>query len=258
MRCFGLIGFPLGHSFSKQYFNEKFEREAIADCRYELYPMESCQELPILLQKNPGLCGLNVTIPHKQSVISYLDELDETAQAIGAVNCIRIDRQGRKKGFNTDAIGFEQSLLRIANGRWAKPGTRAAVLGNGGAAKAVIFILKKLNIDYQVFTRSGEEFSVGQWPDLAHFSQIALWLNQAPNINALLINTTPLGMVPAIDTCPEVPFNLLNNNYLAYDLVYNPVETLFLQQAARAGAITENGLPMLYGQAEAAWHIWNS
>jgi shikimate dehydrogenase len=257
-RLFGLIGYPLGHSFSKRYFTEKFERESVSDANYELFPIESVDLLPHLIQEHPELRGLNVTIPHKQAVIPYLDELDETAAAIGAVNCIRIATDGQKKGFNTDAIGFELSLQQVGNGRWAQPQTRAAVLGNGGAAKAVCYVLDKLGIPFQVFTRGGANNEGSSWPLLAHFSSLPAWMQQHTKKDTLLINTTPLGMAPATNTCPEVPFHLLNNNYLVFDLVYNPVQTLLLQRAAEHGASIENGLPMLHGQAEAAWAIWNN
>ena len=247
MRLYGLIGYPLGHSFSQQYFSEKFAREGITDARYELFPLENIAGLPLLLSQHPDLRGLNVTIPHKETVVPFLHELDETARAVGAVNCIKIENQ-RLKGFNTDVIGFEKSL-KTMDAHAKHDGTKALILGTGGASKAVAYVLKKRGIPFQFVSRNpaGEN----------QISYAAV--HRLPSaVYRLIINTTPLGMSPHKDTCPDLPFERLSPQHLVYDLVYNPAETLLLQRAKKQGCAVKNGLEMLYLQAEAAWQIWNS
>ena len=275
MRLYGLIGYPLGHSFSGTYFTEKFAREGIADARYELLPLENIGGLRDLLRQRPELRGLNVTIPHKESVLPLLDALDETAFAVGAVNCIKIT-DGRLKGFNTDVIGFEtsflnsalpappdgeeddQSLALIRKNTGLAPfspppggpgGASALILGTGGASKAVAFVLKKLNIPFLFVSRAPAAANEITYGDLKNDPYI---LENA----SFIINTTPLGMSPYPDTCPDLPFERLSSEHLVYDLVYNPAETLLLQRAKARGCATRNGLEMLYLQAEAAWKIW--
>lgn len=240
---YGLIGYPLGHSFSKKYFTEKFIREGIVDARYELFPLPDVADLPRLLRDNPDLRGLNVTIPHKEAVIPYLHTLDETARAVGAVNCIRI-RAGLLEGFNTDVAGFEESLRGALENRRA-PG-EALILGTGGAAKAVAYVLQKKGIGFRFVSRqpAGER----------EVSYAALREAALPS---LIVNTTPLGMAPAVDRCPDLPFEQLGAEHLVYDLVYNPPETLLLRQAAARGCAVQNGLEMLHLQAEKAWEIWS-
>jgi len=246
MKTYGLIGYPLSHSFSKKYFTEKFLNEGIADHHYELFPLEDIKSLPDLLNANPTLCGLNVTIPHKVNVLCYLNEVDEAADQIGAVNCISIksfDGENYLKGYNTDAYGFEESLKPLL----ADHHQRALVFGDGGAAKAVKYVLEKLGIGYQIVVRKAT-------PGAILYSEIT------PDILAshkLLINTTPLGMSPDVGTFPEIDYQQLGAEHLAYDLVYNPLETAFLTKAAAQGAQIKNGLEMLYQQAEKAWAIWN-
>jgi len=247
MKTYGLIGYPLSHSFSKKYFTEKFLNEGIADHQYELFPIEDIKALPNLLSENPTLNGLNVTIPHKVNVLCYLNELDEAAEKIGAVNCIAIkDFEGENylKGYNTDAYGFEESLKPLLSNHHKK----ALVFGDGGAAKAVKYVLEKLNIQYQVVVRKTVQNAI-------------LYADVTPEILAthkLLINTTPLGMSPNVDTFPEIDYSLIGKDHLAYDLVYNPLETTFLAKATQQGAQIKNGLEMLYKQAEKAWAIWNN
>ncbi|HRI58319.1 MAG TPA: shikimate dehydrogenase [Saprospiraceae bacterium] len=246
MRLFGLIGYPLGHSFSQKYFSEKFAREGITDARYELFPLENIAGLPALLPQHPDLRGLNVTIPHKETVIPMLDELDETARAVGAVNCIKIEHR-RLKGYNTDVIGFEQSLKTVDGGRWTVDGTQALILGTGGASKAVAYVLKKLGIPFQFVSRNP-----GGDKQISYET-----LHRLPStVYRLIIHTTPLGMAPHTDTCPDLPFEQLTPQHLVYDLVYNPSETLLLQRAKAQGCPVKNGLEMLHLQAEAAWNIW--
>lgn len=245
MRKFGLIGKKLGHSFSKKYFTQKFEREGIQDVQYELYELPNAQKLKSLLEQEPELVGLNVTVPYKQDVIPLLDELDEIAAKIGAVNTISI-RQGKTKGFNTDYIGFKSTLEEFYPQEERK---QALVLGTGGAAKAVWAVLDALQIPFR---------SVSRNPNPAKrelsYEQLTPKLLQTYN---LIINTTPLGMHPHIDNMPDLPYEALTEQHYLYDLVYNPEQTLFLQKGATAGAQTCNGLDMLYRQANAAWAIWN-
>ena len=243
MRKFGLIGFPLTHSFSKQYFMRKFQEEQITDAIYELFPLQDISELPGLLAQNPELQGLNVTIPHKQTVIPYLTEVEEKAAKIGAVNVIRIS-EGKLKGFNTDYIGFRESLLQFLPENSIM---KALVLGNGGAAQAVKAALEELQIPFRTVSRKANS------GDLTY-------AEVTPEIIAkhhLLINTTPLGTFPEVENCPEIPYRFLTPQHFLFDLVYNPEETLFLKNARTQGAKTQNGYPMLVLQAEAAWQIWN-
>lgn len=242
MRRFALIGFLLGHSFSKRYFTEKFERESILDAAYDLFPLENIRQFPGLFDNYPDLIGLNVTIPYKETVIPYLNHLDETAAAVGAVNCIhRVN--GILTGYNTDVYGFDRSLPESFRG----PETQALVLGTGGASKAVKYILAKRKIPFLTVSRNPQGADQISYEDIMHF------ISQ----HTLIINTTPLGMAPNIETCPELPFELLQPQHFVYDLVYNPTETVLLQRAQTKGCTVMNGLDMLYFQAEKAWAIWN-
>lgn len=247
MKLFGLIGFPLTHSFSKKYFAEKFEREDIADSAYELYPIERISLLEALLADHPQLKGLNVTIPYKLAVLDYVDELDPAAAYIGAVNTLQIIyNEGKRfiKGYNTDAYGFASSLKTLLEPHHQ----HALILGDGGAAKAVKYVLEQLNITYTSVVRKPQEGCL-TYEDLNE----AL-LKEA----SILINTTPLGTFPDIAACPNIPYEFITPAHLAYDLVYNPEETSFLKRAAAKGAKTKNGLDMLHLQAERAWAIWTA
>jgi shikimate dehydrogenase len=246
MRLFGLIGFPLGHSFSKGYFTEKFAREGIADARYELFPLEKIDDFKSLLARERELCGINVTIPYKEKVLPFLDDLDDTARQIGAANCIRIGPDRKLTGFNTDTIAFEASLRNLEEGRWAKPGQKALILGTGGAAKGVAYALSKIGIIFSYVSRTPDRPEVLSYGDLKALSDVQL-----------IVNTTPLGMAPNTESCPDLPFDLLNEQHLVYDLVYNPLETVLLRCALTQGCTIKNGLEMLYLQAEAGWDIWN-
>lgn len=238
MSLYGIIGYPLSHSFSPGYFRERFRMLGI-DAAYEAFPIEDINQLPALLEQYPTLQGLNVTIPYKQAVIPYLHELDATAQAVGAVNCIRI-RDGRLKGFNTDCTGFSVTLQPLLG-----PGAlQALVLGTGGAAKAVMYALRQLGIPYKTVSRSGGDL---QYDKLS----AALVAD-----HRLIINTTPLGMYPAVADCPALPYEALGPQHILYDLVYNPAETLFLEKGKEQGATVKNGYDMLIAQAEAGWAIW--
>ncbi|MBY0244732.1 MAG: shikimate dehydrogenase [Sphingobacteriaceae bacterium] len=243
MNTFGLIGFPLSHSFSKKYFTEKFQTNKIENCTYELFPIENAAEMLDLVRSNSSIKGLNVTIPHKVSVLPYLTKLDEAAKEIGAVNCIQfVDNE--RIGYNTDAYGFEMSLCPLLENHHQK----ALIFGNGGAAKAVKYVLKKLGIDFLV---------VGRNPEQGCMLYEEITANILSNYT-ILINTTPLGMMPNENTCPPISYSDLSEKHLAYDLVYNPLETLFLTQAKAQGAKTKNGLEMLHLQAERSWEIWNT
>lgn len=244
-KLFGLIGYPLSHSFSKKYFAQKFEKEGISNCQYENFPLKTIAEFPDLLKQQAHLVGLNVTIPYKQLVIPFLDQLDESARAVGAVNTIKIQNR-QLIGYNTDVYGFEQSLKIILEQKYAPSETlNALILGTGGAAKAVAFILKKLGIIFKYVSRTpkANQLAYTQLKTLEHYP--------------IIINTTPLGMSPNIHTLPKLPYHTLSDQHLLYDLVYNPVVTAFLQQGLERGASIKNGLEMLHLQAEKAWEIWN-
>ena len=243
MRLFGLIGYPLSHSFSRDYFTRKFEVERRADCRYELFPIASITKLPELLQHHPDLEGLNVTIPYKEEVLAYLDVKDGLPESLPACNCIRI-RNGRLEGFNTDWIGFEHSLKPLLQPHH----NRALVLGNGGASKAVIYVLQRLGIPCEVVSRKLHDGSTLTYEQL-NFAVV--------RSHPLIINTTPLGTYPNVQECPPIPYDALTDQHLLYDLVYNPELTKFMQQGQIRGATVRNGYDMLVGQAEAAWRIWN-
>jgi shikimate dehydrogenase len=249
MNLYGLIGFPLTHSFSKRYFTDKFHREGIKERSYDLYEMKTLEELPELLKKR-DLRGLNVTIPFKKEVMAYLDDLDDSsAERIGAVNTIKIFADGSTKGFNTDYYGFLQSLVEWFDRR-GEPcsGFKALILGNGGAAKAVQVALQDLGIEYQLVSRSAGNDNI-QYQDLTQ---------EVMEAHRLIINTTPLGTFPNVEGCPEIPFQYIGKQHYLYDLVYNPEETTFLKNGGEKGAALQNGLKMLELQAEKAWDIWTS
>ncbi|SKB63664.1 shikimate dehydrogenase [Parapedobacter luteus] len=247
MKKFGLIGFPLSHSFSKKYYDAKIAREQLAGVGYELYPISSIEAFPRLLRDEPMLMGINVTIPYKIAVMDYVDRLSAEAEAIAAVNCIRIERPEEGKplltGYNTDVYGFMESLKPLL-----QPGhDRALVLGNGGAAKAVVYALAQLGISYSIVSRS-------PLPGQYTYAQLdAAVLADHP----LIINTTPLGTYPATGNYPDIPYACLGPGHLLYDLIYNPAETEFLKRGRAQGAATKNGLEMLERQAERNWDIWN-
>lgn len=244
-RQYGLVGFPLGHSFSEKYFMEKFEREGI-DAKYSLFPIKDILSLPSLLSNEENLKGLNVTIPYKESVMTLLDEVSEDAREIGAVNVIKVSNKNGKnflKGFNSDYVGFAESLRPLLR----EDIKNALVLGTGGASKAVSYALRGLGIIPTLVSRH---------PKVGELSYDDL----NPEImskNLLIVNTTPLGMYPNVDSCAPIPYHLLTPLHVCYDLVYNPEVTEFMHRAEERGATVKNGLEMLYRQAERAWEIWN-
>ena len=243
MKQFGLIGYPLSHSFSKGYFAEKFAKENIVDCKYDVFPLEKIEDFVELCNDKKNLIGLNVTIPYKEKIIPFLDELDETAANIGAVNTIKFSN-GKKIGYNSDAYGFEMSLKPLLKSHHR----RALILGTGGASKAVRYVLEKLDIPYQLISRDKNK-SNRTYADVSGSLQYD---------NLLIINTTPLGMHPNVDEYPDINYPFLTDRHLLYDLIYNPEETQFLKEGKQRGAQTKNGLEMLYLQAERSWEIWNS
>jgi len=246
MKRYGLIGFPLGHSFSAGYFARKFKAEGI-DAEYLNYEIPTAGLLPDVVRDNPTLAGLNVTIPHKQAVIPLLDSLSDEARAIGAVNVIRIDRRGGKtvlRGFNADVIGFTHTIRPLL-----RPTHRAAlVLGTGGASKAVVHGLHQLGLTTQYVSRTPHDGAI----DYAELTP------EVMATHTVVVNCTPLGMFPHTEACPDLPYGLVTPGHLFYDLIYNPDETLFLRRAAGQGAAVKNGLEMLHLQAEASWAFWNS
>lgn len=242
MRTFGLIGYPLGHSFSKKYFSDKFEREGITGNVYESFPIEQIGQLEELLISNPDLAGLNVTIPYKEQVIQYLDSMSPVVEEIGACNCIHI-QDGRLIGHNTDVIGFSKSLLPKLKSHHNK----ALILGTGGSSKAVAYTLKELRIPFLQVSRTPIEGMIG-------YEEIDQSMLEA---HTVIINTTPVGMYPNIDKAPAIPYEFIGADHYLFDLVYNPERTRFLQEGASRGATVENGSGMLVIQAEASWEIWN-
>ena len=242
---FGLIGYPLGHSFSQKYFREKFEREQLDGFEYALFPMPSIEWFPELVAALPNLRGINVTIPYKQSVIPYLDELDPGASEVGAVNVIRASGN-RLVGYNSDVAGFREDLLTFLGGE-ARNIAKALVLGTGGASKAVVYVLRQLGITPLLVSRNAVPGAIA-YPDIDE---------NLLSEYRLVIQTTPLGMSPHTDTAPELPYQAVGPAHYLYDLVYNPLETKFMHIGKSRGAQVSNGLGMLHGQAERAWEIWN-
>ncbi len=253
MRLFGLIGYPLTHSFSKKYFTEKFEREHLTDCAYKNFEIASVNQLHDVIADHAQLRGLNVTIPYKTAVIPLLDELSDEAKIIGAVNTISINTADNKKilkGFNTDAYGFEQSLIPILKPHHIK----ALIIGTGGASRAVAYVLSKLKIDFLFVSRNKQTVIDKNILNVISFEEINESIIQQ---YLLIINTSPAGMYPNVDTFPPLPNHAIIKQHLFYDLVYNPEETFFLSKAKQQGAVIKNGLEMLHLQAERAWEIWN-
>lgn len=246
-RVYGLIGFPLTHSFSKSYFNDKFAAENI-DAEYVNFELPEIGALKVIVNQTPGISGLNVTIPYKEQVIPYLDDLDEEARIIGAVNVIKILRGSvegiiRTKGYNSDVIGFRDSIV----GSLDPERKRALILGTGGASKAVARGLETLGVEYVFVSRRARK-GVITYKDITP---------ELMETHKVIVNTTPLGMYPHVDECPDIPYECLTPAHLCYDLLYNPDVTLFMKKSAEYGAETKNGLEMLLLQAFESWKIWN-
>jgi shikimate dehydrogenase len=242
MRLFGLLGYPLTHSFSQKYFTEKFQHLGIDNASYENFSIPNIQELTSILDSKKGLEGFNITIPYKRAVINFLDELSEPVKKIGACNCVKIT-DGKLKGFNTDIVGFQKSLQPFL-----KPiHQKALILGTGGASAAVAYVFQQLNISYQFVSRNASEDAIC-YQDLT---------KDMLDSHQLIINTTPLGMYPNVDACPEIPFQFISEQHHLFDLIYNPIETKFLKLGKQNGASIQNGYEMLILQAEESWRIWN-
>ncbi len=238
MKTFGLIGKKLSHSFSRSYFNKKFFKEQIANTKYLNFELNDISKFPQLIKKQ-NLSGLNVTLPYKESIIPFLDELSKNAKKIGSVNTIQISN-GKLIGHNTDVIGFKQSIIPLLAGR-----NTALILGNGGAAKAVKYVFNQLNISHKTINRNSS------------FDYLDITL-EIIDFNTIIVNTTPLGMIPKIKNYPQIPYELLTEKHLLFDLIYNPKETLFLKYGRANKACTKNGFEMLQIQAETSWNIWNT
>ena len=246
MEKYGLIGYPLGHSFSVSYFNQKFADEGI-NAKYENYEIASIDELTEILDKTPELRGLNVTIPYKEKVIPFLDSISPEARAIGAVNVICVTHEKNKtllKGYNSDVIGFTQSIEPMLDKKWHK---KALILGTGGASKAINFGLKSLGLE-TVFVSRYER------PDTIQYERITPEVIKEYNV---IVNCTPLGMYPKTDECPNLPYEAMDKHTILYDLIYNPDQTLFMRKGAEYGAEVKNGLEMLLLQAFASWEFWH-
>lgn len=247
MRLFGLIGYPLSHSFSAKYFAKKFEAESISDSDYRLFPLESISEVTSLIKLHPDLLGFNITIPYKVAILPYLNDITDTAKSVGAVNCVKVERDAsgvKLTGHNTDIYGFRESLVPFLEPFHSN----ALVLGTGGAAKAVCYTLNELGIHYTLVSRSGNEDSILKYSQLTE---------DIISNNLLIINTTPVGTYPVTDECPYIPYQFLSNSHVLFDLIYNPAETKFLKLGREAGATILNGSKMLELQAEKSWEIWN-
>lgn len=239
MKLFGLIGHPLGHSFSKAYFTKKFESKGL-DCEYQNFDIKEINAIRKLVSNHPDLKGFNVTIPYKEAIIPYLDELDPIANEIGAVNTVKVLSNGSLKGFNTDVIGVMASITVDKN-------KKALILGTGGVSKAVQYVLRSKDIPFHLVSRNLKK---------GDFT----YQNLTPEIiqtHLIIINATPVGMAPHADEAPNIPYDAITPQHTLFDLIYNPEETLFLQYGRKRRASTVNGLTMLHAQAEASWMIWN-
>ena len=245
MDKYGIIGYPLGHSFSPGFFNEKFRNEGI-DAVYERYELSQIDLLPEIIASNPELCGLNVTIPYKQQIMQYLDELSEEAREIGAVNVVKVTHNGKNvhlKGFNSDVIGFSRSIEPLLE----KHHKKALILGTGGAAQAIDYGLKQLGLETIKVSRY-------ERPDTIQYDKIT------PDVikeYKVIINCTPIGMYPNTEECPNLPYEAMDSKHLLYDLIYNPDTTLFMKKGMERGAVVKNGLEMLLLQAYASWEFWH-
>lgn len=248
MPKFGLLGRTLSHSFSKKYFTEKFEKLGLIDYNFSLFEIPQISDFPKLVQSHLPLNGMNVTIPYKEEVIPYLDGLDISAQNVGAVNVIKFLENGKLIGYNSDCYGFKTSLLNTLKLENLDLPKSALILGTGGAAKAVLAVLRDINIGYKIVSR---ELGKGDltYSDLDH---------ELISTHSLIVNASPLGTYPKVEECPSIPYQHLTSHHLLFDLVYNPETTLFMSQGAKYNAKVNNGLEMLHLQAEKAWEIWNS
>jgi shikimate dehydrogenase len=248
IRSFGLIGFPLGHSFSKDYFKNKFISEHIDDVDFLNFELRNLNDFHKLIEENPQLEGLTVTIPYKEAILSFMNEISDEVRKIGAMNVIKINRNNERihlSGYNTDVYGFEKSLLDHLQPHHKQ----ALILGTGGAAKAVAFVLDNLGINYLLVSRNPVNKNTVSYNDLT---------KELIKSHALIINTTPIGMFPNVDFCPDIPYKYLTDKHFLFDLTYNPQQTLFMKKGMEWRAMVCNGYNMLQYQADKAWEIWNS
>ena len=242
MRYFGLLGYPLSHSFSQKYFTDKFIAEGITNCIYENFSVPEIALFKTILANQPALEGFNITIPYKRAVLAFLDSATDSVNKMGACNCVKISN-GKLVGYNTDIVGFKQSLLPFI-----KPyHQQALILGTGGASSAVEYVLNELSIPYQFVSRVATATAIS-------YDMVSAIMLQS---HKLIINATPLGMYPNVQDCPAIPYELLTPEHHLFDLIYNPAETKFLAEGKRMGASVQNGLEMLVLQAEESWRIWN-
>ena len=249
MKTYGLIGYRLGHSFSQKFFTQKFASENLQEHEYVNFELDRIEEFPEIFERGMNICGLNCTIPYKQLIMRFLDEIDPEAAQIGAVNTIKISGEnGRRmlKGFNTDLYGFEHSIRPMLGEKHRK----ALILGTGGASKAVKYLFDRMGIGYLSATTKAERAEKEIGYDELTEALMREYL--------IVVNATPLGTFPKVDTCPDIPYRHITPDHVLYDLVYNPEETLFLKKGKAQGAQTKNGLEMLHLQAIRAWEIWNS
>lgn len=243
MNKLGLLGKNISYSFSRAYFKEKFDNEQITDTTYENFDIEHIDLLPSIIQNNKDLKGLNVTIPYKEAVIPFLDKVNKKAQAIGAVNTIRITRKGKLVGYNTDCYGFKKTLKPFLKPQHKK----ALILGTGGASKAIAFTFRELGISYDYVSRNPSKGVLYTYDSLSE---------EIIKQHQIIVNCSPLGTFPNVEDCPRIPYNAITENHILFDLIYNPEETKFLKLGKERKATIINGLPMLKLQAEKAWSIW--
>jgi len=243
---FGLVGKNISYSFSKKYFTQKFKQLKLDDCSYDNFDIQSIDDLPVVLNKYMNsLKGFNITIPYKEDIFKYLDEIEEDAMSIGAVNTVKIIENFKLKGYNTDIYGFEKSLRPLLSDKIEQ----ALILGTGGASKAIAFVLDKLNINYKFVSRVPENELSISYDDLC---------KEIVSSHHLIINCTPLGTFPDIERSPDIPYQFLGEDHILFDLIYNPEETSFLIKGKKMGALIKNGKQMLELQADKAWEIWNT
>ena len=248
MKTFGLIGHRLGYSFSKKFFTEKFEKEGLAEHEYVNFELDSIDEFPGIFEKNPNIAGLNCTIPYKQQIMKFMDDINREAAEVGAVNTVKVIRENESLklvGYNSDVYGFENSLKPMLSDKHKK----ALILGTGGASKAIKYILAKLGIEYVSASIEEQLFE-----NEIRYSQID---EKLINEYLIIINATPLGTFPNVDNCADIPYQFITPDHVMFDLVYNPEETLFMKKGKEKGALVKNGLEMLHLQAIRSWEIWN-
>nr|MBC8147770.1 shikimate dehydrogenase [Bacteroidota bacterium] len=247
MQLYGLIGYPLTHSFSKKYFDEKFAKENIKDCEYQLFQISSIDKFPDLLKNNPNLQGFTITIPYKTKILDYIDNSDNIVKKVGATNTVRIKRESGKiilEAYNTDVYGFEKSIKPLLKEHHKK----ALILGSGGASKAAEYVFNSLHIEYLIVSRIPSNNQIS-------YQDLSKAILEDYNI---IINSTPIGTFPNIKEFPDIPYEFVSNKHLLFDMVYNPSKTEFLRKGKKHGAFIKNGLEMLELQAEASWKIWNN